>query len=823
VSLAKKVIVVGRREGLRGVARRAVWKLRQFLYQAAVFRAWRKKKRDVGTGRASDGGDKGTGPPFLKGRAGASRAVNILTPTFFDLRGQQMLCGGAERYLLELADIIELRFGYGVNVYQAGVGNWVRSYGRVLVHSLDTGEAIDALNHVFHSRVSPAALTIYFSFYYAFPLCHDRSLGVSHGVFWDHPAFQGPDGSLSGPVKNVLGAIRNLSKVVSVDTNTINWVRAVSADLSSRFVHVPNFVDTVLFRPGDSRTTAPDRLVVLYPRRLYPPRGFWLVLEILPYLLRRYGNLEFHFVGQADEAEERAVRETLEAYPGRVRQYWVSPEEMPEVYRAADITLIPTTYAEGTSLSCLEAMASGNAVVATNVGGLPELIQDRFSGLLVEPSADALREAVETLILDSELRRSLQRNARQVARAFDVRVWRRRWEAVLETYLERREPVPAQVSVGGASPPPAKLRTRVLIYPRTPGITWRRMRQRPHHLCQSLAAMGIPTYFASADGAKERHLSAGHLHIIASEDEIHVDHPIVYFHYPYNYEVLTKFRHPFVVYDVLDSVAIHLESDHLNSTRVDRTARTYHLRALKRADLILAASQPLVDECRRMGRDDVILVRNGVDVEHFAAAARARQGGPSRPNGARPVVGFHGCIAPWLDFALLEELIRMRPDLEFVFVGPVHYYCQDSFRRLMRCRNVVHRGERPYEELPQHLATFDVGLIPFVLNDVTRAASPIKLYEYAAAGIPTVATPLPECSTHECVLLSEPDPKQFSDEIDRALSLRGEPAYQALLTVTARSNSWEQRAAVILAALRAKCLDAPLAGDEERLLQRPQS
>lgn len=80
---------------------------------------------------------------------------------------------------------------------------------------------------------------------------------------------------------------------------------------------------------------------------------------------------------------------------------------MPEVYRRADIVLVPTCYSEGTSLSCLEAMASGCAVIATNVGGLPELIINRFNGLLIAPEAEALAEALTQLIEQPELRQDI--------------------------------------------------------------------------------------------------------------------------------------------------------------------------------------------------------------------------------------------------------------------------------------------------------------------------------------------------------------------------------------------------------------------------------
>jgi glycosyltransferase involved in cell wall biosynthesis len=109
-------------------------------------------------------------------------------------------------------------------------------------------------------------------------------------------------------------------------------------------------------------------------------------------------------------------------------------DEMPEVYRAADIVVIPTVYAEGTSLACLEAMACGKAVVATFVGGLPELIMDGYNGLLVEPTAAGVRAGIERLLSDSSLRIRLGRRAVSTARAFDITRWRARWRDLLRTF-----------------------------------------------------------------------------------------------------------------------------------------------------------------------------------------------------------------------------------------------------------------------------------------------------------------------------------------------------------------------------------------------------
>lgn len=91
-------------------------------------------------------------------------------------------------------------------------------------------------------------------------------------------------------------------------------------------------------------------------------------------------------------------------------------DEMKLIYADADIAVIPTVYSEGTSLSCLEAMSSGLPVVATNVGGLNDLILDGYNGRLVPPSAERITAALAELIEDRELRKALGIRARDCER-----------------------------------------------------------------------------------------------------------------------------------------------------------------------------------------------------------------------------------------------------------------------------------------------------------------------------------------------------------------------------------------------------------------------
>jgi polysaccharide pyruvyl transferase CsaB len=364
------------------------------------------------------------------------RKVYIVAYSLFESTGQVIYLGGAERYLIELAALIRER-GYEVEVYQSAWGNWLRYFYDIPVYGLNVDSRKETINEVFHRRVHPPALTIYLDFSLATPACFRPSIGISHGVFWDDPRFQESADHVMENAHRVRDCIQNLDVLVSVDTNTIQWVRTVAYSLTEKIVYIPNFVDLTVFRPRPPDWPKDDAtVVILHPRRLYPPRGFDLLADLVPRLVPRYPHVVFAFVGQAHtEQERRAVETLVETYPGRVRWQVLPFERMPEAYWGADVTVLPTRFAEGTSLACLEAMACGHAVVATPVGGLTDLILDGYNGLLVAPRVDALQAVLERLIEDRDLRTRLGARARETAAAFSIDRWRQAWRHLLDRFL----------------------------------------------------------------------------------------------------------------------------------------------------------------------------------------------------------------------------------------------------------------------------------------------------------------------------------------------------------------------------------------------------
>lgn len=192
---------------------------------------------------------------------------------------------------------------------------------------------------------------------------------------------------------------------------------------------------------------------------------------------------------------------------------------------------------------------------------------------------------------------------------------------------------------------------------------------------------------------------------------------------------------------------------------------------IQRSDLVIACSQPLADKKARLN-PHTVLVRHGVEHAHFARALDPALPLPdeARPL-PRPIIGFHGLIAEWIDLTSIARVAEAFPQGSVVLVGDVHNAAADGIARLRALDNVHFLGRRPYDELPAWCKAFDVALLPFLPSPLTESANPLKLREYLAAGLPVVATDLPEAAVlkGKGVVLAH-GPAGFVDGVRTALA-----------------------------------------------------
>jgi len=381
--------------------------------------------------------------------ADASRETHCVTGTFFDFEGRSFYNGGAERYLVDLAASIRQQGRHPV-VYQYGNFPWVRFRGDLEVRSVSragysavpVGPVACAQANKRYVRLARGrgAATIYSAFFESAPEAIQPNVGISHGISWDAPGFdRGNDvpANIHPELHRYLQGALNVDKLVSVDTNTLNWLQTVYHKRSRAASYIPNYVDRAAFHPPDDfeqrlASLDSDRpIVVLFPRRLCEARGSRIVLGMLEPLLSKHARVVVHLCGKGD-AEDLAMLEPHRARWGdRLKYYWLPLEKMAESYRGADIALVPTQYSEGTSLSCLEALASGNLVIATRVGGLPDMVIDGYNGRLIDPTPEALLTALDEVLSTPDGMRLLRRRAIETAAAFDKKRWLQRWDTIL--------------------------------------------------------------------------------------------------------------------------------------------------------------------------------------------------------------------------------------------------------------------------------------------------------------------------------------------------------------------------------------------------------
>jgi glycosyltransferase involved in cell wall biosynthesis len=205
---------------------------------------------------------------------------------------------------------------------------------------------------------------------------------------------------------------------------------------------------------------------------------------------------------------------------------------------------------------------------------------------------------------------------------------------------------------------------------------------------------------------------------------------------------------------------------------------------LRRVDATVATARALV-ELKRPTSGLAYALPQGVNYDHFARAQPEPADMAQLPH---PRIGFAGGISSACDFGLIRALAEAHPTGSIVLVGPVQAGVE-----VPRLSNVHLLGHRPYDVLPAYVQAFDVGLIPYVLNDWTRSVDPLKLLEYLAAGIPVVSTAIPEVEKYADAICIGADTISFLACVAEALE--GSRAAKAERGQSvARAHTWARRA-----------------------------
>jgi teichuronic acid biosynthesis glycosyltransferase TuaH len=324
--------------------------------------------------------------------------------------------------------------------------------------------------------------------------------------------------------------------------------------------------------------------------------------------------------------------------------------------------------------------------------------------------------------------------------------------------------------------------------------------QRPQHIAKNLAEQGFlyfyctPNVYDSVNGFVE--LSNGCYLTDKFQLLMKIDHRKIIHIYAADTQCTWDFiednltARNVILYEYIDEIHKDISGREVCPSLLDR-----HNKVMRSKEIIcIASADKLYRDVEIYRNKNLFLVTNGVDVDHFSIA-KIRENIPkeikSIIDSKKPVIGYFGALAKWVDYELIIKLAKERPNYEILLIGWNYDRSIEKYP-MANYPNIKVLGPINYKVLPQYACWFSVSIIPFRINDVTKSTSPVKLFEYMALGHPIVTSDMPECRKYRASLVAKSH-DDFIRKVDLALMKREDSGYLDFLRKDSKSNSWVKK------------------------------
>ncbi len=262
-----------------------------------------------------------------------------------------------------------------------------------------------------------------------------RVICLSHGITWDGDAKSWKEKMFYRMIVFLNRiALRHADMIVANDRRYLKEAKKWSREHAGKVRVIYNFVDTGFFCPSEK--TKREKMI-LCPRNLRKARGIDLAIRAMKAVNEKEKDARLVILGEGPLKgelqkliDELGVNAEIRAPVGK--------EKLREYYRRSAAVTVPSTFSEGTSLAALEAMACETPVVATDVGGLPDVVKDGYNGFLTKVSAGELSEAIIKLLKDRELSGRMGKNGRKLATGkFSRKRWSDEWMGAIREAMPK--------------------------------------------------------------------------------------------------------------------------------------------------------------------------------------------------------------------------------------------------------------------------------------------------------------------------------------------------------------------------------------------------
>src|ERR1035438_7883597 len=357
----------------------------------------------------------------------------IVVTSFLSHDGQRAAGGGRPRIVRDLARYFTAQ-DYDVTIVQRGERSSLIPYEEnISVHVVKAPKSAWGdlwFARAIRAEVRAATVCCYASPEDGFPFDSPNAFAIQHGVWWDSPEYSGPKRLAVHAVQRLRNAAmcRRTKAVICVDSNFANTLRLdgpLGHELAAKCFYLPNYVDLKAF-PAPHHGRLLQRFwsrKLLFLRRLEPPRGPRLIVEVCR-LLRDNGvafAAELCGWGSEREATSRLIAEyRLETQVGLSE---AALGDAATVADAAAVSVVPSLWSEGTSLSAIESIAQGIPVVASDVGGLANVVIPGFNGYICPSTAPAFAERIRRLLDDEDEYLRLAHNCLALREVFSFERW----------------------------------------------------------------------------------------------------------------------------------------------------------------------------------------------------------------------------------------------------------------------------------------------------------------------------------------------------------------------------------------------------------------
>lgn len=369
--------------------------------------------------------------------------VHIIYKTYVDSNGN-ISVGGIQTYITNLIEVIK-RLDVKVYAYQLSDENFEFEKNGITFIGYNQQCSDNKVGRFLFEKakrnIGKSDLIIFASEQYCCKTPGFKSLAIQHGITWDKPTHIGCSKVMYGLLYihkalkgwKILKRISKVDHIICVDHNFVNWYRAVSAHTLQNITVVPNFSEIMQLEKDTNNQENITRII--FARRFFEYRGTRIFTEAIKKILDEGHSVNITIAGSGPD--ETWMKDRLTRYDNVHFIQYTSNESL-QIHHMNHIAVIPTIGSEGTSLSLLEAMSAGCAVICTDVGGMTDIIIDGYNGLMCEAgSTDALYKAIKRLVDNKKLRNKLAQNGYMtVSNGFSKEVWENKWTEILENTIK---------------------------------------------------------------------------------------------------------------------------------------------------------------------------------------------------------------------------------------------------------------------------------------------------------------------------------------------------------------------------------------------------